>query len=179
LNDKRYFATQDTALISIFSALWIALNLVVAPISFSLTGLPVIHDFLVFFTLLIAVWTTGKFGVASFVGLVGSAVVLLAGGPLPMIGFAASSIVFDLILLANHHKLIAKSFSIIITSTATVVAAYIAGNINGLLIIRLPLDFSATVWSGWNLAGAIFSLIMAFPIMSLLEKAKIQQIRSR
>jgi hypothetical protein len=42
---KKRFKTQDIALISIFSALWIALNLAVAPLSFALTGLSAIHDF--------------------------------------------------------------------------------------------------------------------------------------
>ncbi len=178
LNNKKRFKTQDIALISIFSALWIALNLVVAPLSFALTGLPVIHDFLVFFVLLLVVWATGKFGAASFVGVVGSVIVLLAGGPLPMVGFAACSILFDLILILNHHKLTTKRFSIAIAAIATVVSAYVAGNINGLLILGLPLAFSTTIWSGENLAGAVLSLIIAFPIIGLLEKSKVQQIKS-
>jgi hypothetical protein len=178
LNDKKRFKTQDITLISIFSALWIALNLVVAPLSFALTGLPVIHDFLVFFVLLLVVWATGKFGAASFVGVVGSIIVLFAGGPLPMVGFAACSILFDLILILNHHKLTTKRLSIVTAVMATIVSAYVAGNINGLVILGLPLALSTTVWSGENLVGAVLSLIIAFPIIGLLEKSKVQQIKT-
>jgi hypothetical protein len=169
---------MDVALISIFSALWIALNLVVAPLSFALTGLPVIHVFLVFFVLLLVVWAIGKFGAASFVGVIASAIVLLAGGPLPMVGFAASSILFDAILTLAHHKLTTNPSSMAIAAAAVVISAYVAGNINGLYIIGLPLAFSATIWSGENLAGAVLSFVIAFPIIRLLEKAKVQQIKS-
>jgi len=178
LNDKKRFNTRNIALISIFGALWIALNLVAAPISFSLTGLPVIHVFLVYFVLLLVVWATGEFGAASFVGLVGSAIVLLAGGPLPMFGFAAGSVLFDSILILNHHILTTKNSSIAIAVIATIVSSYVAGNINGLLILNLPLAFSATIWSGENLAGATLSLIVALPTINFLEKAKIRQIIS-
>jgi hypothetical protein len=61
---------------------------------------------------------------------------------------------------------------------ATVVSAYVAGNINGLVILGLPLVFSTTVWSGENLVGAVLSLIIAFPIIGLLEKSKVQQIKT-
>ncbi len=177
-NNRKHFRTQDVALISIFSALWIALNLVVAPLSFVLTGLPVIHDFLVFFVLMLVVWATGKFGAATFVGVVGSVIVLLAGGPLPMIGFAACSILFDLVLTLNHHKLTTKFFSLAIAATATVASSYVAANVTGLIVLGLPLAFSTTVWSAENLAGAVLSLIVAFPIIGLLEKSKVQQIKS-
>jgi hypothetical protein len=178
LSSKKRFRTNDIALISIFSALWIALNLIVAPLSFALTGLPVIHVFLVFLVLLLVAWTIGKFGAASFVGVIASAIVLLAGGPLPMVGFAVCSVIFDSILILNHHKLTAKRLSVAIAATATILSAYVAGNINGLFIMQLPLVFSTTVWSGENLAGAVLSLIVAFPIMRLLEKAKVKQIKS-
>lgn len=178
MESKRLFRTQDIPLIGIFSALWIVLNLFVAPLSFALTGLPVIHDFLVFFVLLLVAWLTGRLGAASFVGLIGSAIALLAGGPPPIIGFAACSIVFDATLILNHHRLTANRLSVAITATATFVAAYVAANINGLLVLGLPPAFSTTIWSALNLAGAALSLIVTFPIIATLERAKIRQIKS-
>ena len=178
MNTKKLFKTQDLALISVFSALWIGLNLVVAPLSFILTGLPVIHDFLVFFLLLIVVWATGKFGAASFVGVVGSIIVLFAGGPPPMVGFAACAILFDFILILNHHKLTTKLFSIVTAVMATVLSAYVAANINGLIILGFQTAFSATVWSAENLVGAVLSLVVAWPIIGLLERSKVQQIKT-
>ena len=172
LNDK-HFKTKDIAQVSIFSALWIALNLFVAPLSFALTGLPIIHDFLVFFVLLLVVWATGKFGAASFVGVVGSAIVLLAGGPLPMVGFAVCSVLFDLIFVLNHHKVTINRFSVAIASIAAVASAYVAANLTGLLILNLPWAFSSTVWSAENLIGAALSLIVAFPIIGLLKEQRL------
>src|SRR5665647_1907999 len=83
---KTRFATTNIALIAIFSALWVALNLTVAPLGFTLTHLPTIHSAIIFVTLLLVAWTTGQYGVASLVGIIGSVIVVLAGGPLPVLG---------------------------------------------------------------------------------------------
>ncbi len=72
MSNKTHFKTVDIALISIFSALWIALNYYAAPLSFQLLHLPVGHGIIVFFTLLLATWATGKYGAASAVGIIGS-----------------------------------------------------------------------------------------------------------
>ncbi len=85
---KKNRFTVNIALISIFSALWVALNLTVAPLGFSLFGLPVVHSVIIFFMLLLVTWATGQYGAASAVGIIGSAIVLLAGGRLPVLGFA-------------------------------------------------------------------------------------------
>ena len=111
MNGKTYFTTIDIALASVFCALWVVLTSTLGRLSFQLLGLPVLHDFAAFFTLLLVTWITGKFGTASLVGLIGSILVLLAGGPLPVVGFAASAIVFDLLMSANHHKIYPKVYS--------------------------------------------------------------------
>ena len=76
---KTRFATTNIALIGIFSALWVALNLTVAPLGFTLTHLPTIHSAIIFVTLLLAAWATGQYGAASLVGIIGSVIVVLAG----------------------------------------------------------------------------------------------------
>jgi hypothetical protein len=177
MSNNRYFRIQDIPLIGIFSALWVILNFFVAPISFALTGLPTIHVLIVFFVLLLVVWMTGRFGSASFVGLIGSAIVLLLGGPPPMIGFAAASVIFDVLLVLSHHKLSTK-LNMVVAALATVVSSYVAANINGLLVIGLPTVFSLTVWSALNLAGAILSLMIALPAIGYMERAKIKQIKN-
>lgn len=163
--------TSDIALMSILSALWVTLNLTVAPLSFALTSLPMIHAFIVYFIFLLTVWAIGKFGAAILVSVLGTIIVLFAGGPLPVLGFAVSSVVFDVILLANRHRLAIKHYNIAITILATLISVYIASNLNGLLIIKLPLEFSVTIWSAWNILGSIVSLLVTFPIIELLEKA--------
>lgn len=43
-----------------------------------------------------------------------------------MFEFAAGSIIFDFILILNHHNLTTKHSSIVITAIATVFSSYIA-----------------------------------------------------
>ena len=95
----------NIALVSIFSALWVVLNLTVAPLSFALFHLPVIHSLIIFFMLFLVSWVTSQYGAASAVGVIGSVIVVLAGGPLPVLGFIPAALMFDLLLLVNHHKI--------------------------------------------------------------------------
>ena len=95
-----------------------------------------------------------------------------------MVGFAACAILFDFILILNHHKLTTKLFSIVTAVMATVLSAYVAANINGLIILGFQTAFSATVWSAENLVGAVLSLVVAWPIIGLLERSKVQQIKT-
>lgn len=172
---KKYFTTLDITLMSIFSALWVALNLTVAPLSFSLTGLPIIHSLIIYLILLLTAWVIGKFGAAIFVGMLGTIIVLLAGGPPPVLGFAASSIIVDIILLANRHRLQTNSYSNLAVSViATSISAYVAAIINGLFIIHFPLQFIATIWGAWNIEGAIAGLIVALLLIKLLEKSNLR-----
>jgi len=158
------------------------LNSTLGPLSFRLLGLPVFHDFAAFFTLLLVAWVTGKFGTASLVGLIGSVIVLLVGGPLPNIGFAASAILFDLAMSANHHRLHVKAYNMIVAALATLVSAYFAGVIIGVFLMNRPLDLTTlhtalTLWGGWHLVGGIMSILIALPIIGILEKANVGKIK--
>jgi hypothetical protein len=176
---RRYLSTIDLALVSFFSAFWIALNFTVAPIGFRLFGLPVVHSIIAFLTLLLTVWATGKYGAATIVGMVGSAIVLLAGGPLPVIGFAASSILFDAILIANRHKINRKLYSTAIVLVATVICSYFAGVINGVLILNLkPVQFAVTIWASWTVVGGLIGLAVTLPVIAALEKADVKKVKS-
>ena len=79
IGGKTYFATVDVALTGVFCALWIVLNLTLGPLSFSLLGLPILHDFGVFFTLLLVAWVTGRFGTSLMAGIIGSIFAILLG----------------------------------------------------------------------------------------------------
>jgi hypothetical protein len=170
--------TVNIVLISIFSALWVALNLTLAPIGFSLTGLPVIHSVIIFFTLILVAWATGQYGAASAVGIIGSVIVVLAGGPLPVLGFVPASLIFDLVLIANHHKVNMKPFSIAIAVLASVVCAYVAAIVNGILILNLVLAFTLTFWGAWTIVGGIIGVALALPIIGALERAQVKRIKT-
>jgi hypothetical protein len=164
----------NIAIISIFSALWVVLNLTVAPISFRLTGLPVIHSVIIFFILLLATWATNQFGATSLVGIIGSVIVLLAGGPLPVLGFILAAIIFDIIFLINHHRVSFKPVSLGIAILGTIVAAFSASIVNFLLVSPA---FAITVWAGLVIIGGIIGVVIAFPIVGVLEKAQVKRVK--
>ncbi len=170
--------TVNIALISIFSALWVALNFTLAPIGFALTGLPVIHSAIIFFTLLLVVWATNQFGTASVVGLIGSAIVVLAGGPLPVLGFVPAAVILDLIFLVNRHVLNLKPFNIAVAIIASIVCAYVGALVNGIIILKLPIAFVFTIWGGWTILGGIIGVILTLPIIGALERSQVKKVQA-
>lgn len=182
MSHNTHFPPADIALTSVLCALWAILNLTLGPLSFRLFRLPIFHDFAAFFTLLLVTWVTGKFGTASLVGIIGSIIVLLVGGPLPNVGFAASAILFDLAMSASHHKLHVAAYDMIVATLATLVSAYFAGVIIGVFLMNSPLDLETlytalTVWGGWHLVGGIISLAITLPVIGILEKANVRKIK--
>jgi len=179
---KTYFAPVDIALISIFCALWATLNLTFGPLGFAWFGLPIFCDFSVFLTLLLVTWATGKPGVASSVGIIGSIIILLIRASPHIIGFAASAIVFDILMSANHHKLSAKTYNMSVAALVTMVSAYFAGIVIGVFFTNKPPDWTTaewalTLWGGWHLIGGIISVAVTLPIIGILEKANVRKIK--
>ena len=175
---KTRFTTTNIALISIFSALWIVLNLTVAPLGFQLLRLPIIHGIITFLTLLLVTWATSRYGAASAVGIIGSIIVLLAGGPLPVLGFAVASLLFDAILLVNRHKLNLKPVNLAIAVLATIVCSYFAGVLNGIFILNQAPLFAVTVWGSWTIVGGIIGLAVALPVIAALERANVKKVKT-
>jgi hypothetical protein len=180
---KPYFGTVDIALIGILCALWVILNLTIGPMGFMWFGLPIFCDFAVFFTLLLATWATGKFGIASIVGVIGSIIIFFARASPYVIGFAASAMLFDALMLTTHHKIDGKAYNIIIASFATTLSAYSAGAIIGVFFSGNPLnqatlEWATTFWGGLNVIGGIMSLAITLPIIGILEKANVRKIKS-
>ena len=177
MSTRTSFSTVDITLVGIFCALWVVLNLTLGRLSVQLLGLPILHDFAAFFTLLLTTWITGKFGTASLVGLIGSILVLLIGGPPPVIGFAVSAVVFDLLMSANHHKIRAKAYSIVVTASATAISAYFAGVVIGIFLMNKALEWTLTFWGGWHLVGGIVTIAATLPIIVILEKANVRKVK--
>jgi hypothetical protein len=176
-NKNRF--TVNIALISIFSALWVVLNLTVAPLGFAVFHLPVVHSLIIFFMLILVTWATGQYGTASAVSVIGSAIVVLANPQvLPVLGFVPAALVFDLVLLVNHHKVNLKAINIAIVVLASILCSYVAAVVNGLLILNLKLMFTLTVWGGWNVLGGIIGVVVVLPIIAVLEKAQVKKVKT-
>jgi hypothetical protein len=182
MSRNTYFSPLEIALTSVMCALWAILNFTLGPLSFRLLGLPIIHDFAAFFTLLLATWATGKPGTASLVGIIGTVIVLSVGGPLPNVGFAASAVLFDAMMSITHHKIYGKALNMIAATLTTIVSAYFAGVLIGIFLMSKQLDlatlyFAATIWGGWHMAGGVVSVAITLPIIGILEKANVGKIR--
>ncbi len=170
----------NIALISIFSALWVVLNLTIAPLGFAILHLPVIHSLIIFFMLILIIWATGQYGAASIVSIIGSVIVVFANPQvLPVLGFIPAAFVFDLMLLLNHHKVNLKPINIVLLVFAAIVSAYVAAVVNGLVILNFALMFTLTVWAGWNVLGGIIGVVIALPIVGVLEKAQVKRVKIR
>jgi hypothetical protein len=168
----------NIALISIFSALWVVLNLTIAPLGFAIFHLPVVHSLIIFFMLVLVIWATGQYGAASAVSIIGSAIVVLANPQvLPVLGFVPAAFLFDLVLLINHHRVNLKAVNIGIVVLATVVCAFVAAVVNGIVILNLALMFTLTVWAGWNVLGGIIGVVIALPVVGILEKAQVKRVK--
>jgi hypothetical protein len=176
---KTYFKTIDIAFVAIFSALWIVLNLTLGPLSFQLLGLPILHDFGIFFTLLLVAWVTGRFGTSIMVAFIGSAIATLIGAPPLILGFAVSAIIFDALLLVNHHKISVSFKDLAVSALATVLAAYVAGVIIGILFMGNGLQWALSVWGGWHLIGGILTVVITLPIIIGLEKANVRRLANK
>jgi hypothetical protein len=177
LSKNTHFPTVDIALTSVFTALWVVLNLTLGPISFQLLGLPLLHDFGVFFTLLLVTWLTGRFGTSILAGIIGSAIAILLGGPILIAGFAAAAIIFDILMMANHHKIRISIYSLIIATLATVASAYFAGVLIGIFFMGNGLLWALTIWGAWHLVGGILTVAVTLPIIAALEKANVRKIK--
>ncbi len=171
---EEHSSSRRVASISVFCALWVVLNITLGPIGFSLFGLPVLHSFAVFFTLVLSTWVIGKFGGASLVGIIGSVVTVLLGGPAPTLIFGASAVVFDFSMSAGSHRISSKPRGLIVTIVSVGVAAYFAGITNGLLFFDRSFEWAATFWSAWNLLGGLIGLAVAFPVIGALKKVLIR-----
>jgi len=173
----------DIALIGVFCTLWATLNLTLGPLSFRLFNLPILCDFAVFFSLLLVTWATEKFGTASAVGIIGS-IIVLAFNPSPhIIAFAVSAILFDTLMIANHHRLRLKTYNMAIAPLATALSAYFAGVLIGILFMGKTLSvetvqWALTFWGIWHLAGGIIAIMITLPIVGILERTYVREIKS-
>jgi MFS family permease len=172
------FKNKDIALTGIFSAIYVIMNLTLGPVSFMLTGLPIIHDVGVFSTLLLVAWITRRFGTSSMTGIIGSILAMLISGMALMVGFLPAAIVFDVVLIADHHKIGTSAYSMIVAAIATILSAYVAGVVIGLFFMGMGVQLALMFWGVWHAIGGVIAVVITFPIIALLEKENVREIRS-
>ncbi|MCS7125065.1 MAG: hypothetical protein NZ932_06620 [Candidatus Bathyarchaeota archaeon] len=174
-----HFKPVDIAIIAVFSAIWAVLNLTVGPLGFTLFQLPIFCDFSVYFTLLLATWASGKIGTPSAVGITGAFIVLaMRPGSMQMIGFSASAFLFDILMILCKHEVRLKPYNFFVASIATMASAYFAGVIIGTVFMGRALGWALTFWGVWHLIGGVIGLVIAMPVVGVLEKVGVKGAKS-
>lgn len=178
MSNRTYLTTVNIALTGVFSAVFAVLNLTLGPLSWQLLQHPPLHDFAAFFPLLLVTWATGQFGTSSLAGIVGSIVAISFGGPPLIICFAASAVIFDVLMFANRHKIRISMYNLTIAAIATIASAYLAGVLIGVLFTpNQTLQVALTFWGGWHLIGGIMTVAITLPVILTLEKANVRKIK--
>ena len=173
-----HFKPLDIAIIAVFSAMWAVLNLTVGPVGFTLFQLPIFCDFSVYFTLLLATWASGKTGIPSAVGIIGAVIVLaMRPASTQMIGFLASAILFDTLMAFYKHKISLKPYNMAVAAASTMISAYFAGIVIGTIFMGRSLEWALTFWGVWHLIGGVIGLIVAIPVIGVLERANVKGIK--
>ncbi|MBS7640415.1 MAG: hypothetical protein QXJ19_01645 [Candidatus Bathyarchaeia archaeon] len=172
------FRSVDIAVVAVFSALWAALNLTLGPLGFSLLRLPILCDLSVYFPTLLATWLSSKIGVPTVVNLIGSLVVfVMRPGSTHLLGFIASAIVFDALMVLCRHNISFKPRCLSVTIAATAISAYLAGVLIGVIFMGRSVDWALTFWGGWHLIGGIMGMVVALLIIGVLERAGLGRMR--
>jgi hypothetical protein len=95
-----------------------------------------------------------------------------------MIGFLASAIIFDALMILCKHEISLKPYNMFVTAAATLTSAYFAGVVIGTVFMERSLDWALTFWGVWHLIGGIISLIIALPVIGALERAKVKGVKN-
>ncbi|MBS7647856.1 MAG: hypothetical protein QXK93_01285 [Candidatus Bathyarchaeia archaeon] len=172
------FKPVDIAIIAVFAAMWAVLNLTIGPLGFTLFQLPIFCDFSVYFTLLLAVWVSGRIGTSSAIGVIGALIVLaIRPSATQMIGFMASAILFDVLMTLCKHEIRLKPYNMAIACAATIISAYFAGIIIGTIFMKMSLEWALTFWGIWHLIGGAIGFMVAVPVIVSLERTGVRGIK--
>jgi hypothetical protein len=77
-----------------------------------------------------------------------------------------------------ERKIRNSIYSLTTAAIATILSAYVAGVLIGVLITpNSGLQWALTFWGGWHVVGGIFTLAVTLPIIVTLEKANVRKIK--
>jgi hypothetical protein len=180
-----FFKSRDLTLIGIFSALWTALDVFVAPVFYAATHTPFLCDFLAAVILILTVWVVRKFGVATLTGVITAILHFALRGftleSLFFLGFIGTSILFDFSTwVMGYDRCFNRGYSsMFLIVFIFTVATGIAGGIIGYIMVvtlGLPLGF-IPVWAGFHALGGGTSSVFGFGLSKGLERRGIKPLR--
>ena len=174
-----YFKSRDIAAIAVCSALWGTLNTLLSQIFWELTKMPFLCDLLAFTVLILVIWWTGKFGAASFIGVIVAAMTLmLRPTAFHITGFIAASIVFDAATRALGYKRLFQnpvggSAVLIIFS---VISAGIAGIIIGTFFMGFKTQQAILTFAGLHAFGGLIGGVIGVVLVRALIARRVRPL---
>jgi hypothetical protein len=177
-----YLNSRTVASIAIFAALWGVLNSIFAPLVFQVFGLPILCDMIGFTVLTLTVWWTRKFGAATMVGLIATIVNFIFNpGGVHFLGFAAASIVFDVVAkLIGYDRCFKKPLFVTVTMLpVSVLSAATAGLIIGTFFMTAPALAKwggALGWAGLHAVGGVIGGFIGIVLITGLATRGVQRM---
>jgi hypothetical protein len=179
------YNSHDIAAIALLSALWGVVNSIFSPIVFSMFGLPILCDMIGFSVLSVTVWWVRKLGAATIVGLIAT-VINFAFNPYGVffLGFAAASIVFDVVSwLARYNTYFKKtSLTTISLFSFSILSAAVAGFIIGTYFMAAPalVKWGSVIgWVGLHAVGGTIGGFIGTGLVTALGARGFQRIDAK
>ncbi len=174
--------TRDVAAVTMFAALWGVINSIFAPVVFSIIGLPILCDLIGFAVLALTVWWISKFGTATIVGLIATAINFVFNpGGFHFLGFTAASMVFDVtIRLIGYDNCFRNStFTAVSVLSVSALSAGVAGLIiGGFFMQAAALARWAGIlgWAGLHMIGGILGAFIGVLLITGLNARSVREI---
>jgi len=166
-----YFNARDIGAIVMSASIWGVLNNTLSPIVWQMTRLPFACDLLGFVSLILVAWWARRFGAASLTGLLVTALTLVfRPDAFFMFGFAAASILFDILTRGvGYNNCFDKPLpSILILISFSTVCAGVAGLIIGsfFMEIRIALEVFTGLHAVGGFIGGAIGLVLVRALMA-------------
>jgi len=172
------------------SALWIALNVSVAPLIFSLTNMPFACDFIHAIMVFTTSYASMEFGIATLSAIIVLIVTLFHRGfasGIYFLGFVIGALLIDVLLslvlkfrgLSGFKRafIIIEALSIVFTTVSGFIIGLIMAFLQPALGVRNPLVIQmggwifTSYWTGMHCIGGIISGPAVFLVLKAIEKA--------
>lgn len=177
-----YLNSREVAAIALFAALWGVLNSIFAPIVFRMIGLPILCDMIGFAVLTLTVWWIRKFGAATAVGLIATAINFVFNpGGVHFLGFTAACIVFDIVTkLIGYNRSFKNSLFVAVSMLPiSVLSATVAGMIIGTFFMAAPAlaKWGGVLgWAGLHAIGGIVGGFVGIALVTALVARGVQRV---
>lgn len=179
LPNMAHFGPRDVTAVAASAAVWAILNILLSPIVWELTHMPLLCDLLAFASLILVVWWIRKLGAASLTGLIVAVLTfILRPGSFYILGFVAGAVAFDLLSKGvGYTRLFRRPFSgSLIMILLSVVCAALAGALIASFFMGLTTLIAVATFSGLHAIGGFMGGALGVVTVRALEARGVAEI---